>query len=54
MNTEYGSVRYLADLPAYLFAEHTVQAGQAIPDRCHASAYRTFVVLDGQIGRAHV
>ena len=49
MDTEYGSVRYLADLPAYLFAEHTVQAGQAIPVRCHASAYRTFVVLDGLV-----
>jgi quercetin dioxygenase-like cupin family protein len=49
MNTDYGSVRYLADLPAYLFAEHTVQAGQAISVRCHASAYRTFLVLDGRV-----
>jgi mannose-6-phosphate isomerase-like protein (cupin superfamily) len=48
-NTSYGSVRHLADGAAYLFAEHTVRPGQAIPVRSHPRDHRSFVVLEGQV-----
>jgi quercetin dioxygenase-like cupin family protein len=52
VTTEYGRTSRLADQAAagaYLFAEHTIEAGHATPVRSHPRDHRSFVVLAGRV-----
>ncbi|GAA4605110.1 hypothetical protein GCM10023195_17650 [Actinoallomurus liliacearum] len=52
VTTRYGRTSRLADeaaAGAYLFAEHTIEPGQATPFRTHARDHRTFVVIQGRV-----
>ncbi|MCO5968405.1 cupin domain-containing protein [Actinoallomurus soli] len=52
VTTRYGRISRLADQAAagaYLFAEHTIDPGQATPFRTHARDHRTFVVIQGRV-----
>jgi mannose-6-phosphate isomerase-like protein (cupin superfamily) len=48
-STGYGTVRPLADVAAYLFAEHTLLPGHVTAFRSHPRDHRSFVVLEGQV-----
>jgi mannose-6-phosphate isomerase-like protein (cupin superfamily) len=48
-NTGYGTSRPLADVAAYLFAEHMVRPGHTTLFRSHRRDHRSFVVLEGQV-----
>jgi quercetin dioxygenase-like cupin family protein len=50
--TDYGNISQLADQAAtgaYLFLEHTIDAGHATPFRSHSRDHRSFVVIAGQV-----
>ncbi|GAA4619894.1 hypothetical protein GCM10023196_001750 [Actinoallomurus vinaceus] len=52
IDTDYGHLSRLADQAAdgaYLFAEHTVEAGRATPYRTHPRDHRSFVVIAGRV-----
>jgi quercetin dioxygenase-like cupin family protein len=52
VTTDYGHTSRLADQAAagaYLFAEHTIDAGHATPFRSHARDHRSFVVIAGRV-----
>lgn len=52
VTTDYGHTSRLADQAAagaYLFAEHTIDAGAATPFRSHARDHRSFVVIAGRV-----
>jgi quercetin dioxygenase-like cupin family protein len=52
VTTDYGRTSRLADQAAagaYLFAEHTIDAGAATPFRSHPRDHRSFVVIAGRV-----
>jgi quercetin dioxygenase-like cupin family protein len=54
VTTDYGRTGRLADpaaTGAYLFAEHTIEAGRATPFGSHTRDHRTFVVIAGRVRR---